>query len=441
MSRLRHPPSDAGPTRIEVDAALARLKQLHPRTIDLGLDRVVRLLDALGAPHRGLPPAIHVAGTNGKGSTLAFLRAFLEEAGHRVHAYTSPHLERFNERIRLAGAPIDDTRLLDVLLRVEQACAGEATTFFEATTAATFLAMAEEPADVVLLETGLGGRLDATNVLDRPAATAITPVGMDHMAYLGDSIERIAAEKAGILKPGIAAVIAPQPAKAAAAIAAQAEAVGAPLYAAGADWCAAAADDAMRYESPARVLHLPRPALPGDHQIVNAGTAIAILDRLTGFAVADEAIARGLRSVEWPGRLQQLTTGRLARMLPTGAELWVDAAHNRQGGEQLARFLSTRRDLPTVLVVGMYYDKQSPEFLANFEGLAERLFALEFTGEQPCQPAERIVAAAADHGIPAEPASGVADAIARLGPAPYRLVVCGSIALIGHVLAENHGRG
>lgn len=420
-----------------VEAALERFKRSHPRTIDLGLGRVFRLLRALGDPHRALPPAIHVAGTNGKGSTIAFLRAFFEAAGYRVHAYTSPHLERFNERIRLAGELITDARLAEVLERVEAANDGAPITFFEATTAAAFLAMAETPADIVLLETGLGGRLDATNVLDRPAATAITPVGMDHMAYLGGTLAEIAAEKAGILKPGVAAILAPQPEDATAAIARQAAEVKAPLYAAGAVWHACMIGEALSFESPMRSLRLPLPALAGDHQIVNAGTALAVLDCLTGFHVSEEAIAEGLRSVSWPGRLQPVTTGPLARVLPPGSELWVDAAHNREGGEQLARFLSGRRDLPTDLVVGMYYDKQASEFLGEFRGLARRVFAVEFTGEQPCRPAAEIVAAAAANGIPAEPAAGVTDAIARIGGEPARIVVCGSVALIGRVLAAN----
>lgn len=422
------PPTDA-------EAALRRLKGLHPSTIDLGLDRVHRLLSALGNPHRRLPRAIHVAGTNGKGSTIAFLRAFLEAAGYRVNAYTSPHLLRFNERIRLAGQPIDDRTLVEAIGQVEAANEGRPITFFEATTAAAFLAMAEMPADVTLLETGLGGRLDATNVLDRPAATIVTPVGMDHMAWLGDRLALIAAEKAGILKPDVPAIIAPQPAEAEKALLEKAAAIGAPVDR---DWRVEATIKGFRFLSPARSLDLPLPALAGEHQLINAGAALAALAHLPEIQVPDEAIRTGLRRVEWPGRLERIGSGALFDRLPAGSELWFDAAHNPEGGLQLSRFLGTLPQRPTILVTGMYYDKRVEGFLVPLAPLVDRLIAVEFEGEQPCLPASRLVEAAAALDIPATDSGTLNDAFAGLSDgAPARVIVSGSIALVGRALAAN----
>ncbi|MEO3435061.1 folylpolyglutamate synthase/dihydrofolate synthase family protein [Inquilinus sp. CAU 1745] len=426
-------PTSAPPT--DAEAALRRLKGLHPSTIDLGLDRVHRLLSALGDPHRRLPRAIHVAGTNGKGSTVAFLRAFLEAAGYRVNAYTSPHLIRFNERIRLAGQPIDDRVLVESIGRVEAANEGQPITFFEATTAAAFLAMAESAADVTLLETGLGGRLDATNVLDRPAVTIITPVGMDHMAWLGDSLALIAAEKAGILKPGVPAIIAPQPAEAEKALLEKAAAIGASIDR---DWRVEATIEGFRFLSSARSLDLPPPALAGDHQLNNAGAALAALAHLFDIEVPDEAIRTGLRQVEWPGRLERIGSGALFDRLPAGSELWFDAAHNPEGGLQLGRFLRTLPRRPTVLVTGMYYDKRVEGFLAPLASLVDRMVAVEFEGEQPCLPASRLVEAGATLGIPAVDGGALERAFEDLSDsAPARIIVSGSIALVGRALAAN----
>src|SRR5215212_7315431 len=294
------------PLPMESDRVLTRLMQLHPKKIDLTLGRVERLLAALGNPQERLPPTVHVAGTNGKGSTVATLRACLEAAGYRVHVYTSPHLVRFNERIRLAGQVIDEDALLAVLEECERANRDEPITFFEITTAAAFLAFTRTAADIVLLETGLGGRLDATNVLGRPAVTAITPVSLDHQAFLGDTIAAIAGEKAGILKPGVAGVIGPQPGDAEAVIEARAAAIGAPLHRWRTEWRCEANGDGMRYEGVRWAFDLPSPSLPGAHQITNAGAAIACLEQLSGFSLPRDAIAAGLRQVEWPARLQRL---------------------------------------------------------------------------------------------------------------------------------------
>ncbi|MGH7031726.1 MAG: bifunctional folylpolyglutamate synthase/dihydrofolate synthase, partial [Stellaceae bacterium] len=335
------------------DTVLARLTRLHPKLIDLSLGRIEGLLAALGNPHEKLPPVIHVAGTNGKGSAIATMRACLEGGGYRVHAYISPHLVRFHERIRLAGELIDEDRLIELLEECERANGGAPITYFEITTAAAFLAFARTPADIVLLETGLGGRLDATNVIRCPAATAITPVSLDHQAFLGDTITAIAGEKAGILKPGSPAIIGPQPAQAAEVFATRAAELAVPLYRFGAEWRCEPDGGGMRYEGPRWRLDLPLPSLLGAHQIINAGTAIACLEQLTGLPLSRDAIAAGLRRINWPARLQRLSRGALVEMLPEGWELWLDGGHNPGAGEVLAAVAASWRDRALYLVVGM----------------------------------------------------------------------------------------
>ncbi len=346
------------------DRVLERLGRLHPKLIDLSLGRIERLLAALGNPQDALPPVVHVAGTNGKGSTVATLRACLEAAGYRVHAYTSPHLVRFHERIRLAGRLIDEDALLALLEECERVNGGTPITYFEITTAAALLAFARNPADIVLLETGLGGRLDATNVIQRPAATAITPISLDHQAFLGDTIAAIAGEKAGILKPGAPAVVAPQPPEAEAVIEARAAGLDAPLLRWRREWRCEAAGDGMRYAGPRWRLDLPLPSLAGAHQIVNAGTAIACLEALAEFSLPPEAIAAGLRHIEWPARLQRLGRGPLVAMLPAGWELWLDGGHNPGAGAVLAAAVALWRDRPLHLIVGMLNTKDAAGFLA-----------------------------------------------------------------------------
>lgn len=423
------------------DPVLDRLKRLHPKVIDLSLDRVHRLLAALGHPERRLPPVLHVAGTNGKGSTLAFARAMLEAAGHRVHVYTSPHLVRFHERIRLAGTLVTDEHLAALLEECEAANGGGPITFFEVTTVAAFLAFAREPADAVLLETGLGGRLDATNVLDHPAVTAITRISYDHRQFLGDTIEAIAGEKAGILKPGVPAVLAPQPDGAAARVlAGRAAAIGAPVH----PWSVEPTAAGFRFESPRRCLDLPRPGLTGAHQIVNAGVALACLDHLP-LAVDDAAVARGLAAAEWPARLQRLTRGPLLRALPPGWELWLDGGHNDSAGEvlaaQAAAWARQGPALPLDLVFGMLASKEPREFLAPLTPFVRRVRTVAIPGEEASLSAADAAAAARACGIAdAEPA---ADADAALGAltagagGPARALICGSLYLAGSVLAEN----
>jgi dihydrofolate synthase / folylpolyglutamate synthase len=426
--------------QIATDRVLARLMQLHPKKIDLSLGRVERLLAALGNPEEQLPPVIHVAGTNGKGSTIATLRACLEAAGRRTHVYTSPHLVRFHERIRLAGELIDEDALLDVLEECERANSGAPITFFEVTTAAAFLAFSRTPADVVLLETGLGGRLDATNVVCRPAVVAITPVSLDHQAFLGDTVAAIAGEKAGILKPGIPAVIGPQPADAATVIAAQAAAIGAPLHRWEAEWRCDAAGDGMRYAGPRWRLDLPLPSLAGAHQIANAGTALACLE-LSGFELPPAALAAGLRHIEWPARLQRLSHGPLAAMLPQGWELWLDGGHNPAAGLVLADAAAGWRDRPLTLIVGMLNSKDAAGFLAPLAAQARALHAVTIPGEENSYPAPQIAAAAHSVGIPAAESLSVEAAlraiIAGHGDGRGRVLICGSLHLAGVVLADN----
>ncbi len=397
-----------------------------------------RLLAALGDPQNHLPPVIHVAGTNGKGSTLAFLRAFLEAAGYRVHVYTSPHLVRFNERIRVAGSLVGDDALESLLDEVERVNGGAPITFFEITTAMAFLAFARIPADVVLLETGLGGRFDATNVIARPAATAITPVSLDHQHFLGDTLAKIAFEKAGILKPSVPAAIAPQAAAAAAVIAARAHEVGATLFRHGQEWHSEA-DAAGRLVYAGRgSLVLPRRGLLGRHQYDNAGTALAVLDCLPDIAVPDAALARGMAAVEWPARLQRLTRGPLADLLPPDAELWLDGAHNEAGGAALARVAADWRDRPLRLVFGMLETHDPERFLAPFVPLVASLGAVAIPGEEAARPAAALAATAAALGIDATPFPDIESAVAAAVAPAARTLICGSLYLAGRVL-EGHG--
>ncbi len=421
------------------DRVLARLMQLHPKKIDLSLDRIERLLTALDNPHEKLPPVIHVAGTKGKGSTVAMMRACLEAAGYHVHAYTSPHLVRFHERILLAGRLIDEDALLVVLYECERANRGQPITFFEITTAAAFLVFARTPADIVLIEVGLGGRLDTTNVVRHPMVTSITPISLDHQAFLGDTVAAIAGEKAGILKPGVVGVIAPQPADAALVIADRAAAIGSPLYRSGHEWRCDAVGNGIRYQGERWRLDLPAPSLLGAHQILNAGTAIACLEHLPGFALSAAVIADGLRHIDWPARLQHLRRGPLLDMLPAGWELWLDGGHNPAAGEVLGAVAAGWHDRPLYLVVGMLNTKDAAGFLAPLASHARSLHAVTIPGEENPLPAHAIVAAAASVGIAAAPAASIAAALRSIiaSEKPGRVLICGSLHLAGIVLAAN----
>jgi dihydrofolate synthase/folylpolyglutamate synthase len=417
------------------DAILARMMALHPKIIDLTLDRVWRLLEALDHPERRLPPVVHIAGTNGKGSTLAMIRAGLEGAGRVAHAYTSPHLVRFHERIRVAGSLIAEPDLTAVLDECYAANGGETITYFEITTCAALLAFARTPADYTLLEVGLGGRLDATNVIDRPALTVITPVSMDHQQYLGDTLPKIAGEKAGIIKPGVPCVVGPQEPEAMAVIEARAERLGAPLLAYGQHWHVSEERGRLVYQDETGLRDLPLPNLPGAHQIGNAGMALAALRYLRpGEGACEAAVTRA----EWPARMQRLSSGTLAALVPE-AELWLDGGHNPSAGEALAAHLATLPPRPTHLICGMLNTKDIGGYLRPLGKVADSLTAVSIPGETNTLPAEAAAAAAAAAGMPARIAGSVADAlrsIAAEAPAA-RILICGSLYLAGSVLREN----
>ncbi|MEO1458318.1 MAG: folylpolyglutamate synthase/dihydrofolate synthase family protein, partial [Pseudomonadota bacterium] len=391
---------------------LERLLGLHPKIIDLTLDRVWRLLARMEHPERRLPPVVHVAGTNAKGSVVAMMRAGLEGTGAGVHAYTSPHLVRFHERIRLAGTLIPEPDLAALLEECEAANGGEAITFFEITTVAALVAFARMPADWVLLEVGLGGRLDATNVLDRPRLTVITPVSYDHQQYLGETLADIAGEKAGILKPGVPCIVARQAPEALAVIEARAAELGAPLRLAGRDWRVRAADGGVLFEDAAGTVRLPMPALPGAHQVENAGVAVAAL-RALGQPAA--ALSAALSGAEWPARLQRLTRGPLTDALPEDVTLWLDGGHNPAAGEVLAAHFApgvaaTGRKL--ALVVGMLDTKDPGDFLRPLAPLVGPLRSVRIPGAAAALPAEALAEAAARAEIAgAEPAQSVAAAL------------------------------
>ena len=432
------------------DALMARFLALHPRTIDLSLGRIQHLLARLNHPERRLPPVIHVAGTNGKGSTIAFMRAILEAGGLAAHVYTSPHLVRFHERIRLGavggGRFVPEDRLAEAFARCEAVNAGAPITVFEITTAAALLLFSEAPADVLLLEVGLGGRVDATNVIDSPACAVVTPIGRDHAEYLGDTVEAVAGEKAGIFKRGCPAVIAPQDyAQADAVLCARAEVVGAtPILVGNQDFSAHEERGRLVYQDEDGLLDLPRPKLAGRHQIVNAGTAIAAL-RAAGFGdIGTEAFEAGLSAVEWPGRLQRLRQGRLAGLLPPGSELWLDGGHNVDGGRILAAAmadLQERGDAPLVLVSALLGTKDAEGFLANFSGLARFLVAVPLAGQMAARPPEEVAEIAGRAGLTAATAPSLEAALTSLGDRawerPPRVLICGSLYLAGAVLAAN----
>ena len=432
------------------DAMMARFLALHPKVIDLSLGRIEGLLARLGHPERRLPPVIHVAGTNGKGSTIAFMRAILEAEGLAAHVYTSPHLVRFHERVRLGrvggGRFVAEERLAGALARCERTNAGEPITVFEITTAAALLLFAESPADVLLLEVGLGGRADATNVIAHPAATVVTAIGRDHAEYLGDTVEQVAGEKAGIFKRGAPAIIAPQDYQEADRVLVEAaERRGSrPILVGGQDFSTHEEGGRFVYQDETGLLDLPRPRLAGRHQIANAGTAIAAL-RAAGFGdLGHAAVEAGMRSVDWPGRLQRLTRGRLVGLAPEGAELWLDGGHNLDGGRVLAAAmgdLQERGDAPLVVVAGMLGTKDSEGFLRHFAGLARALVAVPIPAQVAARPAAEVAAIAARAGLKAEVAPSIEAALASLRDTawerPPRVLICGSLYLAGAVLAAN----
>lgn len=437
------------------DALLAQMKLFHPKLIDLSLGRVERLLSKLGNPEQRLPPIVHIAGTNGKGSVTAYLKAMLEAAGKRVHVYTSPHLVRFHERIALAGddgkaRPIGEAALVDVLTRVNAVNDGDDITQFEITTAAAFLAFAETPADALLLEVGLGGRLDATNVVKAPALTVITPISLDHAEKLGPTLAKIALEKAGILKRGVTSIIATQEDEVLRVIEARANVAGAPLIVAGRDFDAYEQNGRLIVQREDRLLDLPLPALMGRHQIGNAGTAVAAALTLQRdrpeLGLDETAIETGLRTVEWPARMQRLTSGPLPGLLGPECELWLDGGHNPAAGDMLADTLAgfeEKSPKPTYLVVGMMGQKDALGFLAPFRGIVRTVYTVPIPGAHEAPHSqEQLAEIARSAGLHAADRPGVVEAletIAALNAGPKRVMICGSLYLAGHVLAYQQG--
>lgn len=435
------------------DALLAELGKLHPKLIDLSLERIAILLERLGAPHRKLPPVIHVAGTNGKGSTTAFLRAMLEASGRRVHTYTSPHLIRFHERIRLARAPgrssdIEETELVAYLERTMAANAGDQMTFFEMTTAAAFLAFHETPADVALLEVGLGGRLDTTNIIAKPAVCVITQISLDHTELLAATVDDIAKEKAGILKAGVTGVVGPQPASVVDVLNEVAGRVGAKLLHWGQDFDAYEQNGRLVFEGEDRLIDCRLPDLHGRHQIINAGLSIAaLLQADLGAAIPEAAINQGLGDVSWPARMSRLNGGPLAQIVGDGTELWLDGGHNPAAGAALGQFLADleeRASKPTFLIIAMMQRKDVEGFVAPFQDLVREVLAVPIHGHEDsaltaAALADRVSAA----GLPVCEATSVLDAIrqiATIEPGEKRILICGSLYLAGAVLAfETHG--
>jgi dihydrofolate synthase/folylpolyglutamate synthase len=417
------------------DVILERMMALHPKIIDLTLDRVWRLLGALGNPQDRLPPVIHIAGTNGKGSTQAMIRAGLEAAGHRVHAYTSPHLARFHERIRLAGELISEDHLTQMLEECYAANDGANITYFEITTCAAFVAFARSPADFTLLEVGLGGRLDATNVVAKPALCIITPVSMDHEQYLGDTIAKIAGEKAGILKRGVTCVVGPQTDEGLEAIEAIAARVGAPLLIHGQHWHIAREGDRMVYQDENGLLDLPLPNLPGAHQIQNAGAALAALRYLVQPDVTYEA---AVSRAYWPARMQRLRQGPLVDLAPQ-VELWLDGGHNPSAGEAIGAHLATLPQRPTHLICGMLNTKDIGGYLRPMAPHAVSLHAVDIPDTPATLSAQETAQAATEAGIAATVAPSVADALAAIAAddPQARVLICGSLYLAGGVLRDN----
>jgi dihydrofolate synthase/folylpolyglutamate synthase len=427
-------------------ATIARVLARYPKRIDLSLGRLQRLLPRIGDPHRRLPPTIHVAGTNGKGSTIAFMRAILEASGKLVHVDTSPHLVRYNERIRLGatggGRLVTDEQLVDAFTRCEAANGDDPITVWEMMTAAAFLLFAEHPADVLLLEVGLGGRHDATNVIEASAASVITPVSLDHTEFLGDTIPRIAGEKAGIIKRGSPVIIAEQSLEGQDVLEREAQRVRAGrVVIGGQDFQSHEENGRLVYQDGDGLLDLPLPRLPGRHQILNAGTAIAALRLVFGADLPEEVFARGMAEVQWPGRLQRLT-GHVLKLAPAGADVWLDGGHNEDGGRVLAAALadmSDRSPRPLIMIAGMLSTKDSAAFFAAFKGLVGKVFAIGIHGQDAARSPADVAAHASQAGLKADTASGLAEALARIGAeaggAPPRVIIAGSLYLAGEVLA------
>lgn len=439
-------------SKSKAEREIDRLMTLHPKGYDLSLDRIRGLLDKLGNPQHKLPPIIHIAGTNGKGSASAFSRALLEAAGYAVHVHTSPHLVNWHERYRIGvkggrGQYIDDERFAEALLRIGKANDGQPITVFEILTAATFLFFSEIPADAVILEVGLGGRFDATNVIDRPAVSVIMPISLDHQAFLGDRVELIAAEKAGILKRGCPAVIGFQEFDAARDVLIHtAERLRCPHWVYGQDFSAHEEFGRLVYQDDEGLSDLTLPALPGRHQLANAAAAIRAV-RAAGFGISDTAMDKAMVSVEWPGRLQRLKTGNLIDLAPKGSEIWIDGGHNPGAAEVIAEAMANFEEAdprPLYFVAGMINTKDSLGYFRAFEGLVERVFTVPIRGTEAMIDPVILANSACDAGLIAQPMENIAQALAEIrsismasGKRPPRILIAGSLYLAGNALADN----
>ena len=427
------------------DAILNRLLTLHPKIIDLSLERMERILARLGNPQEQLPPVVHVAGTNGKGSTVAYIKSFLEQAELKVHCYTSPHLVKFHERIYVAGETIAEEKLSALLEECEAANGDAPITFFEITTAAAFLAFSRTPADYLILEVGLGGRLDATNVVTKPALSVITTVDYDHQQYLGNTLTAIAHEKAGILKSGVSAIIGIQPDESRAEIERVAEKIGAPVFIANQDWQSFEQHGRLVFQDENGLLDLSLPHLKGRHQVDNAGNAIAAIRLLDDRRVSEAHIEQGLRSVFWPARMQKLGPGTLTSLVPKDAELWLDGGHSPAAGRVIARAFSDINDRfsrPLVLIWGMLNTKDAGSFIEPFAGLAQRVVTIAIPDEPNAIPADQLAEIARGRNLSAETATSLTKALGQAlltTPAP-RILICGSLYLAGYVLGLHENK-
>lgn len=435
-------------TTLAADREIEHLMTLHPKGFDLSLDRIARLLERLGNPQDRLPPVIHIAGTNGKGSCAAFSRALLEAAGHLVHVHTSPHLVNWHERYRLAaeggGKLVDDDVFAEAIARVAKANQGQKITVFEILTAVTFILFSEHPAEAAIIEVGLGGRFDATNVISRPAVSVIMPVSMDHEAYLGDRVELIAAEKAGIMKRGCPVVIGAQESETALEVLIEtAERLDCPTVVYGQDFLAFEENGRMVYQDEDGLMDLPLPRLPGRHQFANAAAAIAAV-KAAGFEISHRAAEKAMTSTAWPARMQKLTQGRLVELAPKGAEIWLDGGHNPGAGVVITEALAEQEEKnprPLILIAGMINTKDQTGYFSAFKGLARHVYTVPVSKSDAGVPNDELALRATEAGLSAEPVNSVADALMLLrdswdGPAP-RILIGGSLYFAGAVLDEN----
>ncbi|RWK64849.1 folylpolyglutamate synthase/dihydrofolate synthase family protein [Mesorhizobium sp.] len=435
-------------TTLAADREIESLMSLHPKGFDLSLDRISRLLERLGNPQDHLPPVIHIAGTNGKGSCAAFSRALLESAGHRVHVHTSPHLVNWHERYRLAadggGRLVEDKVFADAIARVAKANEGQKITVFEILTAVTFLLFSEHPADAVIIEVGLGGRFDATNVISEPAVSVIMPVSLDHESYLGDRVELIAAEKAGIIKGGCPVVIGAQESETALQVLIEtAERLDCPAFVYGQDFLAFEENGRMVYQDEDGLMDLSPPRLPGRHQFANAAAAIAAV-KAAGFEISHRVADKAMANVTWPGRMQKLPQGRLTELAPKGADIWLDGGHNPGAGVVVAEALAEQEEKnprPLFLISGMINTKDQSGYFRAFKGLVRHVYTVPVSLSEASVPNDELAIRAVEAGLSAEPVSSVANALMLLrdtwdGPPP-RILISGSLYLAGAVLAEN----